>query len=104
MLILNQSIKIFVALTASFFIIVAYLRHAKTVTSKHVPTITQQWTKLCFLHAEPSRAVTSRASPRLVCCQATAINIWMTQEWGSRDRVSSDATIEAFPACQTKGL
>jgi hypothetical protein len=22
------------------------------------------------------------ASPRLVCCQATAINAWMMQEWG----------------------
>jgi hypothetical protein len=31
---------------------------------------------------EPYRAVMSRASPRLVCCQATAINTWMTQEWG----------------------
>jgi hypothetical protein len=32
--------------------------------------------------AEPSRAVTSRASPRIVYCQATAINTWLTQEWG----------------------
>jgi hypothetical protein len=31
---------------------------------------------------ELCRAVTSRASPRLVCCQATAIHTWMTQEWG----------------------
>jgi hypothetical protein len=34
---------------------VAYLRHARGVTSKHAPAITQQYTKRCFLHAEPSR-------------------------------------------------
>jgi hypothetical protein len=32
--------------------------------------------------AEVCRAVTSRASPRLVYCHATAINTWMSQEWG----------------------
>jgi hypothetical protein len=54
----------------------------------------------------PSRAVTSRASPRYVCCQTTAINTWMTQECVSSDvtRFNSDATIEAFPGCQIKGL
>jgi hypothetical protein len=72
--------------------IVAYLRYARTVTSKHAPAITQQQTKRCFLRAEPSSAEPSRAeprrervanraaSPRLCCCQATAINTWMTQE------------------------
>jgi hypothetical protein len=65
----------------------------------------------------PWRDETSYASPHLVCCQATAINTWMTQGGGgSRDCVSSDvthfnsdATIEAplegaFLACQIKGL
>jgi hypothetical protein len=70
--------------------IVAYLRHARTVASKHVPAITQQLTKRCFL--VPSRALPcvdeSRiashrlASPSPVCCQATAINTWKTQEYG----------------------
>jgi hypothetical protein len=37
--------------------------------------------------AEPSFAMPWRvahglASPLLVCCQATSINTWMTQEWG----------------------
>jgi hypothetical protein len=32
--------------------------------------------------AELCCAVTSRASPRLVCCQPTAINTWMIHEWG----------------------
>jgi hypothetical protein len=31
---------------------VAYLCHARTETLKHAPTITQQWTKLCFLRAK----------------------------------------------------
>jgi hypothetical protein len=31
--------------------IVAYLRHARTLTSKHAPAITQQYTKQCFLLA-----------------------------------------------------
>jgi hypothetical protein len=59
---------------ASFQHIVVYLRHARTVTSKHPPTITQQLTKQCFLRAELSWAVMSHALPRLVCCQATTIN------------------------------
>jgi hypothetical protein len=51
--------------------IVAYLRRARTVTSKHVPTITQQLTKRCFLRAERSRTEPSRSwrritSPRLL--------------------------------------
>jgi hypothetical protein len=70
--------------------------------------------------AEASRAVTSRssprlasprlasprlASPRLLCCQPTAINTWMTQEGGgSRDRVSSDATTEAFSHMSDQGF
>jgi hypothetical protein len=71
--------------------------------------------------AEVYHAVTSRASPlitypRLLCCQATAINPWMTQEWWSRDHVSSDvtrfnsdATIEApfegaFPRVSDQGF
>jgi hypothetical protein len=63
--------------------------------------------------AVPWRVAHRLAWPRLVCCQATAINTWMTQEWGgvSSDvtRFNSDATIEAplegaFPACQIKGL
>jgi hypothetical protein len=32
--------------------------------------------------AEVCPAMTSPASPRFICCQATAINSWMTQEWG----------------------
>jgi hypothetical protein len=60
--------------------IVTYLRKARTVTSKHAPTIINRRRSGAF--SVPSRAVTSRASPRLVCCQATAINTWMTQEWG----------------------
>jgi hypothetical protein len=44
---------------------VAYLRHARTVTSKHVPAITQQYTKRCFLHAEPSRDELRIASQRV---------------------------------------
>jgi hypothetical protein len=67
---------------ALYMCIVAYLRHARTVTSKHVSVITQQYTKRCFLYAELCHAVMSRTSPRLVCCQATAMNIWVTQEWG----------------------
>jgi hypothetical protein len=51
--------------------------HATTVTSKHAPTIRLQKAKRCFL-----RVLTSWASPRLVCCHATAINTWITQEWG----------------------
>jgi hypothetical protein len=61
---------------------VAYLRHARTVTSKHAPTITQQYTKRCFLCAETNHDESRIASSHLVCCQATAINAWMTQEWG----------------------
>jgi hypothetical protein len=38
----------------SIFYIVAYLPHARTVTSIHVPAITQQQTKRCFLRAESS--------------------------------------------------
>jgi hypothetical protein len=37
--------------------IVVYLLHARTVTSKHVPAITQQYKKRCFLRAMPSSAV-----------------------------------------------
>jgi hypothetical protein len=44
---------------------VAYLRHARTVTSKYVPAITQQLTKRCFLRAEPSSAVPWRVAHRL---------------------------------------
>jgi hypothetical protein len=45
--------------------IVAYLLHARTVTSKHVPAITQQQTKRCFLRAEPRLAPSRPSSPRL---------------------------------------
>jgi hypothetical protein len=31
--------------------------------------------------AEPRSVVPWRVAHRLVCCQATAINTWMTQEW-----------------------
>jgi hypothetical protein len=31
---------------------------------------------------EPSRDESRVASPSLICCQATTINTWMTQEWG----------------------
>jgi hypothetical protein len=50
--------------------------------------------------------VTNRvASPRLVCCQATAIRTLITQEWeGSRDRVSINATIEAFSRMSDQGF
>jgi hypothetical protein len=41
----------------------AYLRHARTVASKHAPMITQQYTKRCFLRAEPSKAEPSRGEP-----------------------------------------
>jgi hypothetical protein len=61
--------------------------------------------------AEPWWVAHRVGSSRLVCCQATAINTWMTQEWGSRDRVSSnvkcfnnDATIEVFSRMSYQGF
>jgi hypothetical protein len=61
---------------------VAYLRHVRTVTLKHVPAITQRRRSGVF--SVPSRAKLSSAvlwlvacrlaTPRLICCQATAIN------------------------------
>jgi hypothetical protein len=63
---------------------VAYLHRAKSVTLKHVPAITATVDEVVLSpsQAELCRAVTSRASFPLVCCQATAINIWIMQEWG----------------------
>jgi hypothetical protein len=54
--------------------------------------------------AEPSRVAHRVAWPRLVCCQATAIKTWMTQEWGSQDRVNSDATIKDFSRMSYQGF
>jgi hypothetical protein len=56
----------------------------------------------------PSRAVTSPALPHIALPRLLPGNSYkrlddMSGE-GSRDRVSSDATIEVFPACQIKGL
>jgi hypothetical protein len=49
-------------ITKSFYI-VAYLRHARTVTSKHAPALMIKYRKRCFLRAEPSRAEPTRAEP-----------------------------------------
>jgi hypothetical protein len=46
-----------------FLSIVAYLRHVGTVTSKHAPAITQQYTKRCILRAVLRIADLSRRDP-----------------------------------------
>jgi hypothetical protein len=77
------------------------------------PSSTVPW-RVAHRFASSSLASPRIASPRLVCCQATAINTWVTQEWKGvtwprqqwrhATRFNSDATIEApldgaFPAC-----
>jgi hypothetical protein len=42
--------------------------------------------------AVPWRVAQRLASLRLVCCQATAINTWMTQEWGKGHVTTSAVT------------
>jgi hypothetical protein len=70
---------------------VAYLRHART-RSRDYATAVEAVFSPC--RAEPSSAVPwwvahRLALPRLLCCQATAINTWMTQEWGGHVTASA---------------
>jgi hypothetical protein len=50
--------------------------------SRDYATVDEAVFSLC--RAKPSRERVAHrvASPCLVCCQATAINTWMMQEWG----------------------
>jgi hypothetical protein len=60
--------------------------------------------------AEPWRVSHHVASPRLVCCQDTAINTWTTQEWGRdtwprqqwRHESAVTQQLTPFSACQIK--
>jgi hypothetical protein len=73
---------------------VAHLRHARTVTSKNAPAITQQLTKRCFLRAVSSRTEPSRAAVGKGHLTAAAVT----------SRVSSDATIKAFSRMSDQGF
>jgi hypothetical protein len=55
--------KLMENMTLEIKCIVVHLRHARTVTSKHVPAITQQWMKRCFLPAKLSSAVLCQVAP-----------------------------------------
>jgi hypothetical protein len=81
--------------------IVAYLRHARTVTSKHAPAITQQYAKRCFLRAEPSRHESRIASPRLLPGNSYK---HLDDARVGKGHVTASAVsqqLKRFPACQT---
>jgi hypothetical protein len=88
---------------------VAYLGHARIVTSKHAPAITQQYTKRCFLRSDPSRAEpwTSPSSRRIASSRLLPGNSYKHLDDARvgkghvtasavTSRVRSDATIKAF--------
>jgi hypothetical protein len=78
---------------------VAYLRHARTVTSKHASAITQQSTKWCFLRAVLSRTEQSRA-------ESASYKHLDNARVGKGHVTASAVTqqLKRFPACQIKGL
>jgi hypothetical protein len=60
---------------------VAYLSNARTVVSKHFPRLRNSRRSGVF--SVPSRTEpSSDESSCVICCQATAINTWITQELG----------------------
>jgi hypothetical protein len=79
--------------------IVAYLHHARTITSKHATTITQQQTKRCFIRAEPSGA-----EPRLL--PGNSYKHLDEARVGKGHVTASEVTqqLKRFPLCQIKGL
>jgi hypothetical protein len=83
---------------------VAYLGHARTVTLKQAPAITEQQTKRCFLRAEPSRAEPSWADP--IPAESRSYK-HLDDARPGKGHVTAPAVtqqLKRFPTCQINGL